>query len=87
MRTHSFNGQRFEIFTAPLDGLCDIPKDRNLELHIFADLKTRNGLITVIHEALHAENENWTEAYVDRVSKDIGRFLWRLGFRKTKKEE
>lgn len=86
MNSHSFNGRKYRICTEKLDGFCDVPKSKDLELHIFADLKTKDGLITAIHEALHAENENWTEEYVGRVSKEIGGFLWRLGFRmKTKR--
>jgi hypothetical protein len=44
-------------------------------------LKTKNGLVTAIHEALHAENWSKDEDTVDRVSKEIGTFLWRLGYR------
>ena len=81
MRCHTFNGRKYKICTEALDGFCDTPKSKDLELHIFADLKTKEGLVTAIHESLHAENENWTEEYVDRVSKEIGGFLWRLGYR------
>jgi hypothetical protein len=81
MKSHSFNGRRYRIYTGAKDGFCDPPKNKELELHIFANLRTRNGLITAIHESLHAENENWSEDCVDRMSKEIGKFLWRLGYR------
>jgi hypothetical protein len=81
MKTHSFNGRRFEIMVGPKDGICDKPGSNDLTLAIFADLKTKNGLETAVHEALHAENPNWTEDFVSRLGKEIGGFLWRLGYR------
>lgn len=52
------------------------------EINIFAGVTTKNGLVTLIHESLHAENWAASEAVVDRVSTEIGDFLWRLGYRK-----
>ena len=85
MKSHKFNGRKYKIYVGAKDGFCDSPKNKELELHLFANLRTKTGLITAVHEALHAENENWSEEYVDRVSKEIGSFLWRLGYRKGKK--
>jgi hypothetical protein len=81
MKTQTFNGRSYSICTEPLDGLCDVPTGGGLELHVFADLKKKDGLITAVHEALHAENPNWPEDYVDRMGREIGTFLWRLGYR------
>lgn len=81
MKTHVFNGRRFRIILGPHDGLCDTSKDKELELYIFADLDTKRGLITAIHEALHAEDNNLSEKPVEKVSREIGSFLWRLGYR------
>lgn len=85
VKTHTFNGRRYKIDVDKLDGYVDqytLHNDRTL--HIFADLETKKGLITVIHEALHAENWAATEEVVDRVSREIGSFAWRLGYRKVK---
>lgn len=84
MKTHVFNGRRFRIILGPHDGLCDASKDKELELYIFAGLNTKRGLITAIHEALHAEDNNLPEKSVEKVSKEIGGFLWRLGYRVIK---
>ena len=85
VRTHTFNGRKhkIDICEEPLDGYCDQYKICNKQrtLCIWTDLKKRNGLITAIHEALHAESWVKDEDTVDRVSKEIGTFLWRLGYR------
>ena len=83
VRTHTFNGRKYkiEIKPGPTDGVCDQYKLERL-LSIYADLETENGLITALHEALHAENWAATEDVVDRVSTEIGNFLWRLGYRR-----
>ena len=83
VKTHTFNGRRYLITVKSLaDGYCDT-YNKERELIICAKLKTKNGLITAIHEALHAECWTASEDTVDRVSKEIGTFLWRLGFRKN----
>jgi hypothetical protein len=81
MKTHIFNRRRFRIVLESVDGLCDIPQTKEYDLFIFADLRTKNGLVTAIHEALHAEDKDMKESEVDRISKEIGSFLWRLGYR------
>lgn len=81
VRTHSFNGRRYKIYVreAP-DGMCD-RKPKEMGLYIFTNLRTCNGLITALHEALHAENHAATEESIDRISTEVGTFLWRLGYR------
>ena len=51
------------------------------ELVIMESLRKKNGLITAIHEAMHALNWKASEEKVDKDSKELGTFLWRLGFR------
>jgi len=81
IRTHTFNGRKYQIdIKDSIDGVCD-QYNTNRCLLICADLSKRNGLITAIHEALHAESWVKDEDTVDRVSKEIGTFLWRLGYR------
>ena len=85
VKTHKFNSRIYKIDIDVLDGLVDqytLHNDRTLR--ILTSLKTKKGLITVIHEALHAENWAATEEVVDRVSREIGSFLWRLGYRRVK---
>jgi hypothetical protein len=81
MKTHTFCGKTYHITVEELDGLCDTFK-KEYELIVMRDLNTQAGLITAIHEALHACNWHSSEVMVDQTSTDIGRFLWRLGYRK-----
>ena len=80
--THTFNGHKYTIVVRPegIDGICDQPGEKDT-LIIATEPNTRNGLITAIHEAMHASDYHKKEADIDRCSKDIGRFLWRMGYR------
>ena len=84
VKSHTFNGRKYLIDIDKFDGLCEQYKidEKSRTLYILADLNTRKGLITAIHEALHASDWRQTELTVDRVSKEVGSFLWRLGYRK-----
>jgi len=82
IKTHTFGDIKYRIILDNLDGNCDT--DNYYWLIVERDLSKLVGLETVIHEALHACD--W-RAHEDRVSvtaKDIARFLWRLGYRRTK---
>ncbi len=79
--THTFHGRKYKIVISREDGNTDVYALNERFLSIYADMATQNGLITAIHEALHAENWAATEKVVERVSSEIGRFLWRLGYR------
>jgi len=83
IKTHIFNRKKYKIFICPFDGLCDTApqKDGSLSLYILVDLSTKDGLITAVHEALHAEDGGMSESKVDKMANEIGGFLWRLGFR------
>ncbi len=83
VKTHTFNGRKYKIDIGSFDGTCDTYSDTGRFLGVYADLDTQNGLVTVIHEALHAEDWKESEERVDQISKDIGRFLWRLGYRRV----
>lgn len=83
VRTHSFNGNRYNIVFDKFDGATDIdtsPRDMLIAAHP----NTRNELITIIHEAMHAGNWDKHEETIDRSSKEIGSLLWRLGYRRKK---
>ena len=81
MNTHTFNGRKYQITVDRLDGMCDTYK-KERELVILADLNTRSGLETAIHEALHALKWSACEDTVTTSAHDLARFLWRLGYRK-----
>lgn len=87
VRTVIFNGRKYSLYVRqPVDGMTDtysLDSQDAREINIFADISTKNGLVTLIHEALHAENWAASEVVVDRVSTEIGTFLWRLGYRRV----
>ena len=95
VNTHSFNGVSYKIrVDVPIDGWCDKPKKPQKSEYLaiwlpnglpFGDERgAKNGLITLIHECLHAEHWKSREKTVDRVSTEIGSLLWRLGYRRKK---
>jgi len=83
VRTHSFNSIRYHIYVIPqgVDGLCENKPDKKHGIWIFADIRTKKGLITVIHESIHASHPTLPEETVDRMSKEIGGLMWRMGYR------
>ena len=83
VKTHTFCGKRYQITFGLFDGLTDTFK-REQEMIIMADLNTRNGLETVVHEALHACDWNKNEIMVEQTAYDIARLLWRLGYRRRR---
>jgi len=85
VRTHRFNGVKYRLdFSGSIDGVCDNPLGEPPTIFILADINTKNGLETVLHESLHAENWSISEEKVDRIAREIADLLWRLGFRRKK---
>lgn len=85
VQTHTFNKQRYKIYIGPLKGICDVDKHPPLSLFVRTSAMSERQILTVlIHEALHACNWDKSEKVVERTSKDISSFLWRLGFRRGK---
>jgi hypothetical protein len=83
-KTVTLGGRRYKLYVCgPIDGLCDAPKVKEREIFILAEPFTRAELITIVHEALHAENWSVSDNTVDRVSTEIGKLLWRLGYRRN----
>ncbi len=80
-KTQTFNRKKYHIIVDNLDGNCDT--DSKLWLIIERDLKKKVGLETAIHEALHACLWSKKEKEVEQTAKDITRFLWNLGYRKS----
>jgi len=80
-KTHTFNGRKYYLMFGKLDGNCDT--DAKLWMILERDLSKRVGLETAIHEALHASVWAKSEKIVERTGKDIARFLWNLGYRRT----
>lgn len=83
VKTHRFNGIKYKILIGEFDGFAD---DRHNErtLVVSCDPNTKNGLVTLIHEAMHCGNWDKHEETIDRTSKEIGSLLWRLNYRRKK---
>ena len=83
VKTHTFNGIRYDIYVVPegVSGLCENKPDKTHGIWIFEDIRTKDGIITVIHESMHASQPKLSEETVDRMSTEIGRLLWRMGYR------
>jgi len=95
VKTHSFNGTSYKIgVDEPYYGWCDFPgiplKGEYPAIRITDGLPYGNqkraklGLISLLHECLHAENYHTRENTVERISVEIGNLLWRLGYRRIK---
>lgn len=82
--THTFNKIKYRIMVGRFDGFTDVDKGKDYTLVVSAEPNTQTELISVIHESMHAGNWDKHEETIDRSSKEIGRLLWRLGYRKVK---
>ncbi len=95
VKTHTFNKVKYYIgVDDPYIGWCDKPKSPDKKeypairmpdgLAFGNGKKAKEDLIVLLHECLHASNWEKSERTVDRTSNDIGRLLWRLGYRRRK---
>jgi len=83
VRSHTFNGVKYDIdICNRLDGTCDSPRGGRPSLRVSVPLNTQKGLITLLHECLHAEGWAKSEDVIERVSREAGTLAWRLGYRK-----
>lgn len=67
-------------------GLCDEPSKKGKQITIATGLTEIDELDTLIHEMIHASVWQLDEEIVDRMSTDIARVLFRLGYRRNKGE-
>jgi len=84
IKLHSFRGKRYRIVACPSDsgGVCDTPKGNDKEMVVPVDGETLHDLQSTIHEGIHACLWDLDEEAVQEMGDDIGRLLWRLGWRK-----
>jgi hypothetical protein len=73
MRHRLSNGQRITIVCEELDGIW-LP-DRK-QISVRASLKGRAMLETLVHELMHAELGDLSEARVARTARSIARLIW-----------
>ena len=87
VRSATFNRRKYLIYVDTVDGWCDQYACNVRAIQLLVPLNTQKGLITALHEMLHASNWTKSEQDVDRVSTEIGRLLWRLGYRCSGEED
>ncbi|KKM21603.1 hypothetical protein LCGC14_1633730 [marine sediment metagenome] len=86
VKTHVFNGRRYEIdMPGRIDGCVDQYQLNKRVMLITTEPHTKEELEACVHESLHAENWAATEKVIERTGREIADFLWRLGYRRTKK--
>lgn len=67
-------------------GFCDAPNIKNKKIIVHSKIKDLDRLTTIIHECLHAADWHKDEEWVEVVSADLARILWRLNYREKKCE-
>lgn len=94
VKTHRFNGKLWDVDVEGCKGVCQTGLDRPVlsiarpvatmkeSLPYGNDKYARLMLITLLHECLHASDWDKSEKVVDRTAVDVGRLLWRLGYRR-----
>lgn len=97
VRTHRFNNIKYAIDVDGFKGQTSLKKQdlptiviARPEITMTESLPFGEGkharlmLITLLHECLHASNWDKIEKVVDRTAVDVGKLLWRLGYRRIK---
>jgi hypothetical protein len=71
VKTHSFGGKSHRIHVGPVDGICfnSEKNEKDHDLFILTSLREKEGLITAIHEAMHALNWNTKEGKIEQDEK------------------
>jgi hypothetical protein len=84
VKTATLNGTKYEIyFCSDADGVCDYREGGKPTISIMAKPNTQKELRVIMHEILHSENWSKSEEIVDRVSDEMSRLVWRLGYRRS----
>lgn len=90
--THSFRSRRYKIVYKTnlkneegeeLDGTCDPPSNKNPQIEIDPTLDDKAELETHVHEAMHAVFPDLNEDAVESGARDVFKYLWKLGYRKS----
>jgi hypothetical protein len=82
VKTHTFRKLRYRVVLEKIEGYAEVPGYSPREIYIDPTLKPMRFLEVAIHEAMHAEDPEESEATVDRRAQSMARWLWRLGYRR-----
>ena len=64
------------------DGECDDPTTPDKSIRVWEKLQGERQLAVTVHETLHAADWHKSEEWIEEVSNDLARILWRLGYRR-----
>ena len=82
MKTHTFNGVKYDVHFGARYGDCDPPNKITPNwVNCVEDKESRKFLEICIHESLHACSWKASEEKVTQTAYDIARLLWKLGYR------
>jgi hypothetical protein len=70
-----------KIWKYGADGLYHTEEEK---IEIDPRLTPRRELVVIVHEYLHHIFPEWSESKVDKTSRQIGNFLWKQNYRKSK---
>ena len=87
--THEFSSGTYKIYREDIDGLCcmldsDCSEPPERAISISTKLRGKRLMDVIIHEALHAEDPDASEEWVEAAGTNISAFLWKMGYRKVR---
>jgi hypothetical protein len=93
VKHHTFRGKTYGIEVIHMQktdiayGDCDPPSVAGKKIRIDPDQHGRRLLQTLLDEATHACNWDLDNVAVDEMAETMSKFLWRCGYRITKKKK
>jgi hypothetical protein len=87
MKTCTIRNTRFRVIDSAtrndeILGYCSNPIYPRPEICMPINGDEKDDLICILHELIHGACFDLSEDAVDEISTDIGKILWRLGWRK-----
>lgn len=91
IKSHTFRGKRWKIVwrkpprttKGDSDADCERPDSTDKTIRINSKAAGLRELELELHEAAHASFWDWDEEAVEEAARDIAKFLWRIGWRRT----
>ena len=83
-------GKRWRLRHAPnlaARGDCDPPTQPRKEIRILSTLRGEEQLEVILHELVHVAGWHLDESFVEQFAVDAARTLWRLGYRRSTKDQ
>jgi hypothetical protein len=77
---HIFNGVAYKVVADDRMLALTLTDVRN-SIVLWNKLNTKLGITLAVHEAMHAEFPALPEHVVEIAGRDIGEYLWKLGYR------